>query len=83
MARYLNRTPQTFDVVFLDPPFAQPRLAEDACRRLAEGGWLAPGAQVYLEVATHAQRPRVPAEWTTVREKAGGDAYALLYASPG
>jgi 16S rRNA (guanine966-N2)-methyltransferase len=82
MARYLNRAPQAFDVVFLDPPFAQPRLAEDACRRLVDGGWLAPGARVYLEVAAHVQRPMVPADWTLVREKASGDAHALLYATP-
>lgn len=81
MARYLNRAPQTFDIVFLDPPFAQPRLAEDACRRLVEGGWLAPGSRVYLEVAAHAQQPAVPEGWTPVREKTGGDAHALLYAA--
>lgn len=83
MARYLNRAAQAFDVVFLDPPFAQPRLAEDACRRLVDGGWLAPGAHVYLEVAAHVQRPVVPSDWTLVREKASGDAHALLYATPG
>ena len=81
MARYLNRAPQAFDVVFLDPPFAQPRLAEDACRRLAESGWLATGAHIYLEVAAHAQRPLIPPDWTLVREKASGDAHALLYAT--
>ncbi len=83
MARYLNRTPEAFDIVFLDPPFAQPRLAEDACRRLAQGGWLAPGARVYLEVAAHSQRPVVPDDWMPLREKASGDAHALLYATPG
>lgn len=80
MARYLDRAPEAFDIVFLDPPFAQPRLAEDACRRLAGEGWLAPGARVYLEVAAHAQRPAIPGAWTPVREKTGGDAHALLYA---
>lgn len=82
MARYLNRVPEAFDIVFLDPPFAQPRLAEDACRRLVEGGWLAAGGRIYLEVAAHAQQPVVPADWTQLREKAGGDAHALLYATP-
>jgi 16S rRNA (guanine966-N2)-methyltransferase len=82
MARYLNRAPQRFDVVFLDPPFAQPRLAEDACRRLADGGWLAPGAHIYLEVAAHADRPVIPVDWVVDREKTGGDAHALLYSAP-
>ena len=79
MARYLNREAEAFDIAFLDPPFARPRLAEDACRRLAEGGWLAANALVYLELAAHADRPAIPAQWSLVREATGGDADALLY----
>lgn len=81
MARFLNRTPEPFDLVFLDPPFARPRLASDAIRRL-QAGWLAPGARVYLEVAARAERPRVPETWTLAREIATGDAHALLYDTP-
>lgn len=81
MARYLNRTPEPFDLVFLDPPFARSRLASDAIRRLG-AGWLAPGARVYLEVAARVDRPRVPEDWTLTREIASGDAHALLYDTP-
>ena len=37
-----------FDLAFLDPPYAK-GLGEAALARLAEGGWLAPGATVVLE----------------------------------
>ena len=76
--RYLARAAEPFDIVFLDPPFAQPALVGDACQRLASG-WLAPGAWVYLEVAAHEERPRVPEQWQLRRELASGDAHALLY----
>ena len=37
-----------FDLAFLDPPYAK-GLGEIALARLAEGGWLAPGATVVFE----------------------------------
>ena len=79
VARYLNRPARPLDVVFVDPPFAQPRLVSDTLARLQAGGWLAPGARVYVEVAARAERPRVPAGWELDREVAAGDAHALLY----
>jgi 16S rRNA (guanine966-N2)-methyltransferase len=37
-----------FDLAFLDPPYGK-GLGEVALARLAEGGWLAPGAVVVFE----------------------------------
>ena len=37
-----------FDLVFVDPPYAK-GLGEIALRKLADGGWLAPGAIAVLE----------------------------------
>ena len=39
---------ETFDIVFLDPPFADDRL-DDLCRLIDELGLLAPGGLIYLE----------------------------------
>lgn len=39
-----------FDLAFLDPPYAK-GLGETALARLAQGGWLAPGATVVFERA--------------------------------
>lgn len=77
-ARYLNRDPEPFDLVFIDPPFQQPQLAADTLRRLTRG-WLADGARVYLEIAAHGQRPAIPPGWRLAREATGGDAHALLF----
>jgi len=77
-ARYLSRTPEPFDIAFLDPPFDKPALAADACARL-QAGWLAPGALVYLETAARKDRPTVPAGWELWRELAAGDALARLF----
>lgn len=78
---YLNRTPESFDIVFVDPPFAQPRLAAATLARL-DGGWLAPGARVYLEIDARGPRPAVPAGWILGREAGAGDARALVYDTP-
>jgi 16S rRNA (guanine966-N2)-methyltransferase len=75
---YLQRAQETFDVVFLDPPFAS-GLAARALPLLAPR--LAPEARVYVESA-EAVAP--PAGWHVVREdRAGAVRYALLQpASP-
>ncbi len=61
-----------FDIVFLDPPYGEawlPVLAE----KLDRGGWLAPGAWIYLEDAAARGKPRLPAGWTLLRSKRAGD----------
>ncbi len=61
-----------FDIVFLDPPYGEswlPVLAE----KLERGGWLAPGAWIYLEDAAARGEPRLPAAWTLLRSKRAGD----------
>ena len=51
---YLNGEPRRFDIVFLDPPFADDL---PVCRLLNEGGWLAEDARVYLEQERHHANP--------------------------
>lgn len=70
--RYLEAVPQSFDIVFLDPPFAERALA-DACRRLDERGWLRMGGLAYLEDTATAGVPVLPAGWTLLRSKRAGE----------
>jgi 16S rRNA (guanine966-N2)-methyltransferase len=77
-ARYLQRPPGSFDIVFIDPPFARPTLAEEILPVL-DGQWLAPGAHVYLEVDARREPPIIPPGWQLHREMTGGDAHGLLY----
>ena len=72
---WLERGPpasKPFDIVFLDPPYDEawlPVLSE----KLDRGGWLAPGAWIYLEDAAARGEPPLPASWTLLRSKRAGD----------
>jgi 16S rRNA (guanine966-N2)-methyltransferase len=72
---WLERGPlpsKPFDIVFLDPPYDEawlPVLAE----KLERGGWLTPGAWIYLEDAAVRGEPVLPAGWTLLRSKRAGD----------
>jgi 16S rRNA (guanine966-N2)-methyltransferase len=61
-----------FDIVFLDPPFAEDLLRGTA-ERLESGHWLSPGALIYVESAVRSGLPAVPASWTLVRAKQAGE----------
>ncbi|HQU16210.1 MAG: 16S rRNA (guanine(966)-N(2))-methyltransferase RsmD [Chromatiales bacterium 21-64-14] len=69
---WLANPVRAFDVVFLDPPFAESELLADCARRLEDGGWLAPGAYLYLEAGGRAGLPPLPAAWRLVRSKRAG-----------
>jgi len=69
---------ETFDIVFLDPPFAADHY-EELCRLLAERHWLAAGALVYLEQDIDQLVPTLPAGWEILREKTAGNVrYSLI-----
>jgi 16S rRNA (guanine966-N2)-methyltransferase len=75
---YLKREPEPFDIVFLDPPFADD-LLEDLCRLLSEGNWLADGGRVYLEQDRERPLPALPDGWTIINDKTAGQVrYALV-----
>jgi 16S rRNA (guanine966-N2)-methyltransferase len=75
--RYLAGAARPYDVVFLDPPFAQGRLAE-LCTLLEHGGWLAPRAYIYLEAAARDGIPPLPAGWERARETRAGEVLGVL-----
>jgi 16S rRNA (guanine966-N2)-methyltransferase len=80
--RFLERTPQPFDIVFLDPPYASD-LLQPVCSKLAQG-WLAPDAYVYLECPADRALPSLPANWSVHRTKQAGQVgYHLLRAHSG
>lgn len=69
-----------YDIVFLDPPFAAGRY-EELCRLLADNGWLAPAALVYLELDRKEDLPVLPDGWQVIKEKTAGSVrYALIEA---
>ncbi len=79
---FLNKTdPQSFDIVFLDPPFDMDLLAK-SCGLLQEKGWLAANAIIYLEQGKGREKPVLPAGWVISHEKVAGKvSYSLVRAA--
>lgn len=74
--RFLDRDPSPYDVVFLDPPYADP--VADTLARVAAEGWLAPGAIVCVERASRDAALTWPDGVVALRWRRYGDS-ALWY----
>ncbi|MEX0383365.1 16S rRNA (guanine(966)-N(2))-methyltransferase RsmD [Spiribacter sp. 1M153] len=72
--RFLRSDPVAFDLVFLDPPFASDWL-DAVLTGLAEGGWLADTAQVYVETRAGHAPTLDPGAWACQRQKTAGDVW--------
>ena len=68
----------SFDVVFLDPPFYS-NLLEPCFDRLQKPGMLAEAATIYVECNINEQIPSVPKEWQLYREKIAGNVCYRLF----
>lgn len=75
--RYLGGAPEPFDIIFVDPPFAE-QLQQAVVERLA-AGWVRPGGWVYVEQPRAQALPQVPDHWSLHRDKAAGQVRYLLY----
>ena len=71
---------EPFDIVFLDPPFAD-GLLQQACRLLQDNGWLKPDARIYLETDLAQGLPELPAEWRLLKQKKAGQVAYFLAAA--
>ena len=81
--RCLDQAPaRRYHLVFLDPPYGRGWAAR-AAERLAAGGWLAPGAAVYVETGTDEGTPAVPRNWRLRREGTCGEVAYRLYQCDG
>ena len=73
-----RKSPYTFDIVFLDPPFKSSVLAS-TIELLDQNDWLSNRALVYIEQSTKSVLPDLPSAWTIHRKaKAGQSAFYLL-----
>jgi 16S rRNA (guanine966-N2)-methyltransferase len=79
---WLQGNGEPFDIVFLDPPFADDVL-QTCCRRLQQNGWLKPGASIYIETPVQKGIPELPENWRIVREKIAGQVAYYLVQSDG
>jgi 16S rRNA (guanine966-N2)-methyltransferase len=67
---FLRGPAEAFDIVFIDPPYASGLLGP-CIEALGTGGWLKPGAFIYLE-APEGEAPPLPPGWQLVRSKTAG-----------
>ena len=69
---------QGFDIVFLDPPFAE-GLLYDICGQLRESGLLREGAKVYIECGEELVITALPGSWTLLKNKKAGAVQYYLF----
>ena len=75
---FLNRlADRRYDIVFLDPPFADD-LVEECCQLLQSNGWLADRAAIYIEQDKSKPLPTLPPGWQIVRDKKAGHVRFVL-----
>lgn len=80
--QFLACAGECFDVVFIDPPFSADLWAR-AAALLEKGGWLAPGALIYVESPARDKQTRLPESWELLKDKTAGDVrYRLLRRAP-
>jgi 16S rRNA (guanine966-N2)-methyltransferase len=71
--RYLSGDAEPFDIVFLDPPFAQ-NLAPQTCQWLEDKGWLSQHAKIYIEAESKLKfLDDLPDNWQPLKSKTAGD----------
>lgn len=75
----LERLQGAFDVVFLDPPFARPKLLPEAIELLTGLRCLRAGAYIYVELPANRSCEAVPPDWGLHREKRAGAVDYRLY----
>lgn len=70
--RWLRNTPvEAYDLVFVDPPFAQ-RMVDDVLHSLADRGWVTSKTKIYVEQDLHQPDVIIPSGWSTSRDKTAG-----------
>ncbi len=63
-----NHQQRTFDIIFIDPPFAQKELLK-LTHHLVKNQISQPNTQIYIETDRHNNSPDLPECWSLLREK--------------
>lgn len=69
---------EPFDVVFLDPPFAEQKLTA-ICESLASSQCVQPGTLVYIENGEEVDAQQLPDSWSQIKQKKGGRVSFYLF----
>ncbi|OUS23916.1 16S rRNA (guanine(966)-N(2))-methyltransferase RsmD [Thalassotalea sp. 42_200_T64] len=78
----LNREQQSFDLVFIDPPFRQGYVGQTA-HLLETKNLLSDGAVIYIEAESELADLAIPNNWQLLKEKIAGQVAYRLYQREG
>lgn len=78
-AGFLSVPGDPFDVVFLDPPFADTGLLVQAIAALTEADWLKEGARAYVETPAKGPLTSMPESWSEQKQKKAGQVTYRLF----
>ena len=70
--KFLSGEPQSFHLVFLDPPFCE-GLIPACCRLLEQNGWLDQKARIYIEAERGLEITGLPRNWQRLKSKKAGE----------
>lgn len=73
----LQSTVQTFDIVFLDPPY-QANILLPCCHYLEEQGYLSKTAYIYLEAREDIKDNELPPNWHILKSQTAGQVHFYL-----
>jgi 16S rRNA (guanine966-N2)-methyltransferase len=76
---FLGRSPERFDLVFLDPPYGQTEQEINAVLGALQGGWLAAGFTVALTRPRRDYTNGISVNWQVARRLEYGDTLVVLY----
>jgi len=76
---WLRHCDAAFDLVFMDPPFADPQLLKDCIAALSGHSVVKPGGRIYLELPKQAPLPELPADWMQEKAKTAGQVGYYLF----
>jgi 16S rRNA (guanine966-N2)-methyltransferase len=77
-ARALGRLPGRYDIVFLDPPYADAG-APKVLERLVTSNLVEDGSLVVLERSKHSPHQHIPSALKAIKEKQYGDTLVSIY----
>jgi len=76
---YLQQTAtQTYDLVFIDPPFNK-GLVQPCCTALENNGYLTAQAIIYIEVEAQLENLQIPENWKLLKQKSTAQVSYQLY----
>ncbi|VAW77340.1 16S rRNA (guanine(966)-N(2))-methyltransferase [hydrothermal vent metagenome] len=80
---WVRRCDDSFDLVFLDPPFSDYGLLADSVSALVKSRCVKPGGRIYFELSRQVSLPDLPEDWVQEKAKIAGQVGYYLFRRSG